>query len=84
MSKVTWDFTKDVNRKLTVDHLAIHSDDLGTDGSQIVGDFHGTPIIGWDARDTAARTNEETRKRLSSARLYAAQHPEGGDNELSA
>lgn len=50
--------------KIVLDTLQIHSDDLG----EVVGDFHGTPIIGWNPQTTAEREDRDMRDRLRIAK----------------
>lgn len=46
---------------------SIHNEDLYTNGGSprdVVGDFHGTPIIGWKESDTRTREEFEVKFRL--------------------
>jgi hypothetical protein len=60
----------------------VHNDDLGN----IIGDFHGIPVRGWDAKASAAREVTETRRliyinRMIDAKAKAAQQATVGDHE---
>jgi len=58
---------------------SIHSDDLYDnygDGAplNLVGDFHGTPIIGWDPQATEVREATDAVLRMRNAKAYQETH----------
>ena len=58
---------------------SIHSDDLyNSDGAplKLVGDFHGTSIIGWDPQTTEVREATDAVLRMRNAKAYQLAHPE--------
>ena len=62
-----------------MNYESIHTDDIyNSDGAplNLVGDFHGTLIIGWDPQDTAVREATDAALRMRDAKAYQLAHPE--------
>lgn len=60
-----------VGIKPIVDHMYVHNDDIGgaeRHVTNVIGDFHGNPIIQWNPRATEERETREAIRRIGENR----------------